>query len=150
MALPKEIIRRHISESGQHVQRVSAGEEPDEPAFMYTIGNHQHGLPELLIIGPTASQFIDLLNYLGEIQRKLGRAFGHEELVDLGAKFPVRIVDAGAEGRNDYAIQVGVFYGTEDFEIRQVLLCDQLGRWPDNPDCEEPYRNQPILGPRRQ
>lgn len=143
-----ELVRQHIKASGQHVRRVSAGEKADEHAFMYTIGNHQHGLPELLLIGPTGAQFIDLLNYLGEIQRKLGRPFGHEELVELGAKFPVRIVDAGKEGREKYAVQIGVFYGTDEFEVRQVLLCDQHGRWPDDPDCDKPYCDAPILGRR--
>jgi hypothetical protein len=148
MALPKEIVHRHISEFGQHIWRIAPGDNDDEPGFIYTIGNHQHGLPELLIVVHTESQFMDILNYLGEVQRRLGRAYRHDERVDLGGSFPVRIVDAGAEGREEYAIQVGVFYGTENFEVRQVLICDRQGRWPDDPDCDEPYRHQPILGRR--
>jgi hypothetical protein len=149
MTTPNDIIRHHIEEFGQHIRRVAAGESANEPGFMYTIGNSQRGLPELLIVGPTDDQFMDLLNYLGEMQRHLGRAFRHEERVDLGAPLPVRIVDAGAEGRDNYAVQVGVFYQTQDFDVQQVLICDPQGRWPDDPDCDPPYSEQPILGRKR-
>jgi hypothetical protein len=151
MATPRATIRDNIAAYGQHVMRVllTADDPPDAPEFMYTIGNHEHGLPELLIVGFGDSPFVGILNDLGSMQRRRRRGFIHDQVVDLGGSFPVRIVDAGRIGREEYAIQVGVYYRTEAFEVRQVLICDRRGRFPDDPDCEEPYSKQPILSSMR-
>jgi len=73
-----------------------------------------------------------------------GRALEHEELVGVGGKFPLRVVDAGDLGRH-YAAFARIYYATETLEVRQVLLPDPQGRWPDTPGCAAPYREQPIL-----
>ena len=143
----REQIRRNIEKSGQHVQAV--GQSPPDPPgleqFMYTIGNFHHGLPELLIVDTSLSMFGDILNRLGRMQRERGRAFADEELVSVGGKFPLRIVDAGAIGRTRYATFVGIFYKTDTYDVRQVILPDTQGRWPDTPGCALPYSRQPIL-----
>lgn len=142
-------IRAHIDSHGQHLMRVllTAQDPADALPFVYTIGNHERGLPELLLIGSAEPVFLNIVNMLGEVQRDRGRAFRHLELVDLGGSFPVRILDAGRAGRETYAVQVGSFYGTDDYRVRQVLLCDEQGRFPDDPACDPSYRSQPILGP---
>lgn len=143
----RQKIAQIIEKSGQFIQIVhlSEGDLPDAQPFMYTIGNFQLGLSELLIVGTDEKFATDILNMLGELQRKRGKAFVEEELVDLGGKFPVRIVDAGEIGRRDYATFVGMFYDREDYKVRQVLLPDTQGRWPDTPGCDRPYCEQPIL-----
>ncbi|HEV8015209.1 MAG TPA: DUF4262 domain-containing protein [Stellaceae bacterium] len=144
-------LRRDITEkitaSGQCVQVVyrTEHEPPDKQPFMYTIGNYHHGLPELLMVDTDKTPFANILNRLGEMQRARGRAFADEELVSIGGKFPVRIVDAGVIGRTKYATFVGIFYGTQNYDVRQVLVPDLQGRWPDTPGCDLPYRRQPIL-----
>jgi hypothetical protein len=140
-------IMEKITASGQCVQVVyrTENEPPDKQPFMYTIGNFHHGLPELLIVDTDKTPFANILNRLGEMQRERGRAFADEELVSVGGKFPVRIVDAGIIGRTKYATFVGIFYGTQNYEVRQVVLPDTQGRWPDTPGCDLPYRRQPIL-----
>ncbi len=89
--------------------------------------------------------FADVLNRLGKMQRERGRAFADEELVSLGGTFPLRIADAGELGRSRYASFVGIYYGTRDSEVRQVLLPDTKGRWPHTPGCDLPYARQPVL-----
>jgi hypothetical protein len=42
------------------------------------------------------------------------QGFADEELVSIGGKFPVRMVDAGVIGRTKYATFVGIFYGTQN------------------------------------
>jgi len=140
-------IAAKIKESGQAVQVVYLTEHdpPGSQPFMYTIGNYRHGLPELLVVGTDSDIIAGVLNRLGKIQRDRGKGFEDEELVSVGGKFPVRIVDAGVAGRKRYATFVGIFYGTDSYEVRQVLLPDTEGRWPDAPGCDAPYRNQPIL-----
>ncbi len=140
-------IRANIEKSGQHIQ--SVGQSPPDPPgteqFMYTIGNFHLGLPELLIVDTSLSMFGDILNRLGRMQRERRRAFADEELVSVGGKFPLRIVDAGAIGRTRYATFVGIFYKTDNYDVRQVVLPDPQGRWPDTPGCALPYSRQPIL-----
>ena len=140
-------LRDKIAKSGQAVQIVYVTERdrPGARPFMYTIGNHAHGLPELLIVDTDLEAFAGVLNRLGKIQRDRKTAFADEERVSIGGKFPLRIVDAGEIGRTKYASFVGIYYRTRDYEVRQVLLPDTSGRWPDTPGCALPYANQPVL-----
>jgi len=140
-------IRDKIAKAGQAVQIVYVTEHdrPGARPFMYTIGNHAHGLPELLIVDTGLEAFAGVLNRLGKIQRDRKTAFSDEERVSIGGKFPLRIVDAGEIGRTEYASFVGLYYGTREYEVRQVLLPDTLGRCPDTPGCDLPYARQPVL-----
>ena len=112
---------------------------------MYTVGNHALGLPELLIVGTNKSVLAGVLNCLSEIQRDRKKAFEHDELVSVGGQFPLRIVDTGDLGHRKYAYFARIYYNSETVEVRQVLLPDTQGRWPDTPGCDAPYREQPIL-----
>ncbi len=152
MPLPDKIcdlIRTHIDCHGQHLVQVNLSENdpPDFEPFVYTIGNHERGLPELLLIGPADDTTTWILNFVGKQQRGRGRPLEHGELVHLGGTYPVRIVDAGRIGREEYAVQVGTFYRTDDYAVRQILYCDTQGRFPDDPACAEPYRSQTVLRP---
>jgi hypothetical protein len=140
-------IASHIKSHGQHV--VCVGRTPGDPVdflpFAYTIGNHKAGLPELLLIRESGEFVVRILNILGELQRERGSGFRHGELVDFTARLPCRVVDAGSTGRTEYAVQAGVYYRTESFEVRQILLPDREGRYPGDPGCEPPYSEQPVL-----
>lgn len=140
-------IREKIARSGQAVQVVYLTERdrPGSRPFMYTIGNHAHDLPELLIVDTDLDAFAGVLNRLGKIQRDRKTGFTDEEHVSIGGRFPLRIVDAGEIGRAEYASFVGLYYRTRDYEVRQVLLPDTQGRWPDTPGCDLPYARQPVL-----
>jgi hypothetical protein len=140
-------ITEKIAESGQCVQVVyrTEHEPPDKQPFMYTIGNYHLGLPELLVVDTDKAIIAGVLNRLGKMQRDRRKAFADEEIVSIGGKFPVRIVDAGAIGRTKFATFVGIFYGTQNYDVMQVVLPDTQGRWPDTPGCDLPYSRQPIL-----
>lgn len=144
-----ETVRQHIDKYGQHLRMVmlTADDPPNAQPFIYTIGNHERGLPELLLIGDVKSPSPEIVNALSEVQRERGRAFDHNELVDYGARLPARLVDAGRLGREEYAIQVGVFYGIEDFQVRQIVFSDAQGRFPEHPDCDAKYKSQLVLSP---
>lgn len=143
----RDVIAGHIRGSGQHLVSVHSGvgDPIGFQPFVYTIGNYGVGLPELLLVGDASDTRLRILNILGEMQRGRGSPFLHGESVDFTAKFPALICDAGQLGRDEYAVQVGVYYRTEDFEVRQVLLCDQNGRYPNDPGCLPPYSDQPVL-----
>jgi hypothetical protein len=147
----RDDIRKKVSADigafGQHL--VGVGRSADDPddflPFVYTIGNHEAGLPELLLIGDSGDLGPRILNILGRMQRERASAFGHGELVDFSARLPARLSDARARGRDEYSVQVGVYYRTERFEVSQVLLPDADGRFPGETGCMPPYSLQPVL-----
>jgi hypothetical protein len=132
---------------GQFLMRVqlTVDDPPDAEPFVYTIGNHEHGMPELLYIGAADDGFSSLLNMLGEMQRRRGKAFADGELVETGALYPIRMQDGGLEARTDYAVQAGVFYGTDVFADMQIIIPVRNGRWPEDPACDPAYAGQKIL-----
>lgn len=128
---------------GEYGQKLIGVLDEDLP-FMYTVGNHQNGLPELIIMGTISTQIGYLMNVLGRKMREKGRPFEDQELVDLGGRYPVKIVNGNGFAKA-YTLQVENYYCTDEYQVQQVLICDQKGRFPDDPHCELPYSLQPIL-----
>ena len=138
-----EGIYRNVEKHGQHIVSI-----PDAtPPFSYTIGNHECGLPELLLFDLTLSEDTasTILNRLGRIMRDRRKAFDHGEMASLGGKCPVKIIDTSREVKEEFTLFVGVYYGTDDYRVQQVVLCDIEGRFPGDPDCSEPYASQLVL-----
>jgi hypothetical protein len=139
-----ENIHKNIERHGHCI----VGVPDDLRPFSYTVGNHDLELPELLFIDLTYSESnaTTILNRLAHIMRNERRAaFRHGELVSLGGKFPLKIVDAGAAAKQEFTLFAGVYYGTQLYRVQQVVLCDQEGRFPGDPKCEEPYASQRVL-----
>jgi hypothetical protein len=137
-------IRDNIDRYGQHVMSVGSG-HAEAADFIYTVGNHESEMPELLITGKIAHAFAPVLNQLGKLQRDRGFGFRDGEVVSLGGKYPVYMIDAGEAGRTQCALFVGSFYGTKEFELLQVLFPDPEGRWPGDPGCAEGFDSQRVL-----
>ena len=119
--------------------------EEDSPPFAYTIGNWLIGLPELLIIGTTDGA---LLNDLSQKLIERHAAFEDGELVNLGGKFPVKIVTADERAQREYTFQASWYHGTDDYAVQQVLIPDRNGHFPDDPACQLPYSTAPLLNRR--
>ena len=116
--------------------------------FAYTIGNHARGMPEIVLVGLCDENAMGLLNLASEIQNRRGRPLGDGEVVSLGegAKFAVKFIDASnTHTRDEYTIQAGQYWGRQDYAVRQLLMPDKLGRFPDDPACARPYSDQPLL-----
>ncbi len=102
-------------------------------------------MPELLFVRSNGDYLRNILNILGQLQRDRGYAFKDGEIADFTARLPALILDAGPRGRMEFACQVGVYYGTDNFEVYQVLVPDQNGKYPSDPECLPPYSEQPLL-----
>jgi len=134
-------IETDVRECGRSV--LCIGGEEDLPPFAYTIGNSLVDLPELLIIGTREGA---LLNDLSEKMLDRGRAFDDGELVNLGGKFPVKIITTNdVRAQSEFTIQAGQFLDREDYVVQQVLVPDRSGRYPDDPRCQEPFSSFPVL-----
>lgn len=135
-------VEQNIRKSGQHLQMILPSNIPKSPAFIYTIGNHEHGLPELLIIGNCDKTFAAILNDLGKRMRKRGRPFEDGELVNLGGPLPLKMVNAPPSVNEKFALQVGRYYHTKDYRVQQAVLCDPQGRFPGEAGCSPAYASQ--------
>ena len=119
-------------------------------AFSYTIGNHAKGLPELLVIGSKRGNY---LNEMSERMIKQGKAFDHGEVIETSAllnapaskKYRIKIINATNEAHEKYTIQIGVYFGTQDYKVQQIILSDVEGRLPGEVGCASGYADVPIL-----
>jgi hypothetical protein len=119
----------------------------DDLPFMYTIGNCQRGFPELLLIGVFHG---DAINDLVHKMWERGKPFDNGELVSLGGDWPVKVIDAdAAKARKKYTIQVDRYYRNEklDYRVQQIIIPDEAGRYPGDPDAQPPYSTIPVLRP---
>jgi hypothetical protein len=110
--------------------------------FLYTIGNYECGLPELLMIGSTCGA---TLNAINERMRENNRAFADGEAIELGGACKPKAFWANDEGRREYTVQVGEYYGTDDYAVQQIVIPDFFGRYPGDPKCDRPFRWTPLF-----
>jgi hypothetical protein len=134
-------VARDIKRDGRSIACIVG--DKGEFSFAYTIGNQAKGLPELLVIGTRDGGF---LNDLSEQMIERGRAFTDGELVHITRGLrPMKAIVAGGKVRDEYTIQAGQHFDTEDYAVLQMLVCDKDGRFPDEPGCKEPYSRVPVL-----
>lgn len=130
------LVQENIDRNSQHVFAIFPSEE--SPAFAYTIGNANVGLPELLIIGNFAPHTTAaILNELGRKMRAAGFPLVGD--VSLGGRFPVRVRHADPAAKGRYTIQAGQYLGHERYDVLQLLFCDPEGRYPGEPGCNSNY-----------
>jgi hypothetical protein len=112
--------------------------------FFYTVGRHSKHLPELLLVAKlSGEQGMDIANAVAALQGTSG--FMQGQLVPLGGKYPVLIIDAVDPAvKEEYTRCVHAFYGVDDYRVQQIILPDREGRFP--PECDAPYNAQPLFG----
>lgn len=116
--------------------------------FMYTIGNHELGLPELLLIGDVRpEQAQRILNALGLKQRDQAAPLLGDVPLGESSRFPLRLreISYPLVVRDDFTCQVENYYKTRDYKVTQVLIPDTEGRFPGESGCAEPYCRCPLV-----
>jgi Domain of unknown function (DUF4262) len=136
-------LRDIIRSKGRMVLAVCPTSEEDEMIpFSYTIGNQAKGLPELLVIGSPKGTY---LNEMSERMIKQGKAFDHGEVIETNGKYRIKIINATYEAHENYTIQAGVYYKTQDYKVQQIILSDEEGRLPGEVGCAPGFAAIPIL-----
>jgi hypothetical protein len=111
-----------------------------QPAFAYTIGNQEKGLPELLLIGNfDAGMMATILDKLSDQLLLQGKPFDNGSLISLGGKQNVAVWDTTYDALR-YTCQAGQFYGNEDYKVQQVVIPDRKGRYPEDPLCHKNWK----------
>lgn len=159
-----------IAEQREHMATIGwalMGVFTDSHAWVYTIGNDQVGLPELLMTSADPNGTARILNGLTEQMRAglLGPLAHGVEFNPPGENWTLRCVEVPHEPRSDrfngwYAAH-GFDVGSDvERELRKRLWVLQIV-WPGHdargggdpyeqpliwPTVEEPWRDQPIFG----
>lgn len=136
-----------IEKFGQQMIMVGPTEERyrdrRESYFTYTIGNHQVGLPELIIVGFSGRDIGAILNVLSDQQRREGKPFKNGDVVPVGAG-KVKIITANAFAQELIGM-AHEHYGADHLDLQQVVLSDVNGNFPGDPGCVEPFSSQPVF-----
>ena len=136
-------ILANIDKHGRQVMMIGADRENGVPPYCYTIGNSLRGVPEFFLVGSCDPNFAQILNAVSRIA--LERHLNDCDLLDLGGKFPAKVVQASAAAKTQFSPLAARFLGTDDYDLMQVLVCDTKGTFPDEAGCDPPFGNIPIL-----
>lgn len=136
-------VRQNIVNSGVNVWNIFGSDKT--PTFTYTTGLAERNLPEFLMVGFAPESAHWIIMQAVNIVKERGRRFEHGEvyLVDDDPVKALVFLDARDSVKDDYTLQTGQYYQTEDYEVQQIMLPDKEGRFPNDPACE--YYLQPIL-----
>jgi hypothetical protein len=133
----RDIIRAH----GWAVQAV----EHDRRPYAYSIGLHDHGMPELLVTGLSPPDAAALINWsAAHLVRGLGISAGQQFTDPSGRLLEVVDVD-----HPDAHMTFAVALGGPDITAQQLVWADRNGRWPWDARWSHGRRRQPVLGIRR-
>lgn len=143
-------IKANISQHKRHLMVVFPCRGDDNLPFIYTIGNHELGLPELFVIGNAGGGMAHLINNLCDQMIERGKAFDDGELVYWQPREPhmqpCKVIRCSPSVKDDYTVQAGRYYDHEDYAVMQVVISDERGRFPGDPDCDEPWSTAPVYG----
>jgi hypothetical protein len=115
--------------------------DDDHFPFIYTLGNCEWGLPELLAIDCADGR---VLNSLCKMMRQRRAPFWDGELIKLEYyEHPLKAINTNADAV-EYTWQVAAYYGHDIYAVQQILIPDSLGRYPGDPQCEAPRCLVPI------
>lgn len=144
-----EAIKDNILLHGRHCQAVMPCEGDGSLPFVYTIGNHDRGLPELLLIGSCEGAIGHVLNDLSEQMIAMGSAFKDGDTPSFGgdpSNMAVRVIRARPEVKDEYTIQTGQHYGHEDYAVMQVIVPDPNGKFPGDEGASTGWADVPVYG----
>jgi hypothetical protein len=133
-------VRAKVLKRGWAVQYV----ESDRTPYAYTIGLHDHGLPELLVTGVSPQRALRLLNSVAR-DALAGTVFRPGEYIALQSGPLMEVVEVQ---HPDAHLNAAVaFYGNE-MRALQLVWADGQGRWPWDADFGDRRGGQPVLGMR--
>lgn len=136
--------REKIAKYGWVCQHVFPVRDSDPMAFTYTAGLAGFGHPELIVFGIGPEQAQALLNHLG--QQIVDGAVLTPGTLSLGGEYDPYLLETDPEQAKNFLTLAYRFFSPMAAPL-QLVLTDTKGSYPWQPDCEESYAAQPMLGP---
>jgi Domain of unknown function (DUF4262) len=132
-----DLLRAKVLEHGWATQYVEDNRTP----YAFTIGLHEHGLPELLVTGVSPPRAVRLLNSVARIAtRDYAPMPGDRIELPAGPLLEVVSVDH-PDAHMNMAVAL---YGP--ISALQLVWADGRGRWPWAADFSDGRGRQPVLG----
>jgi hypothetical protein len=133
-------LRAKMLEHGWAVQHV----ENDRTPYAYTIGLHDHGLPELLVTGVSPRRAQRLLNRVARnAMRDAPPTPGDRIQLPAGPLIEIVKID-----HPDAHMNMAVAFQGAEFSALQLVWADGRGRWPWSAAFNDGRGRQPVLGMR--
>lgn len=134
-------LRTTISDHGWAVQYVESENRP----FAYTVGLHDHGLPELLITGLSPDIAARVLNSIAHMTVDDGTTLAPAMHIDYQDRFLIEVVEVE---HPDVHLKFAVRIFGPRVRAVQLVWADDRGRWPWDAGWGHGRRRQPVLGVR--
>ncbi|MEV6907288.1 DUF4262 domain-containing protein [Amycolatopsis sp. NPDC051071] len=138
-----EEVRPLIRQYGWMVQTVDGGGV--QPAYAYTVGLTDAGMPELVVTGLRERRSGQLLNFLAQEAVRSGPPEPGEVLPAAVGWPALEVVPLSAPFVH---MPTAVLLYGEDFRALQVVYEDEHGRWPWDREFRGGTGGQPVLGAR--
>jgi hypothetical protein len=136
----RETIRKH----GWAIQAVYADPDQWRPPFAYTVGLTRFGHPELVVFGLHQSAAAVVLNALGT-RASAGLRLGDGMLFAAGAVGPTALRMAYLPNPEEVLFTAVGRYGPR-VRAMQVIVADESGKFPDEPEYQGAVWLQPPPG----
>ena len=122
-------------------------EEDDPSSFMFTIGNTERNIPELIVFGTHEQVLCNRASDMMEkIMREDGTVFKGGDTLSIGSRHPLQIVDVTYHPDvENYTPELLSYYKKHTYKLFQLLVPDHHGRYPGDPECERPYSLVPSF-----
>ena len=136
----KRQIESIINEVGWAVQGVFSTPDHPGPSFAYTIGLTAKGHPELIMSGLPLKYLQGWLNIFAEKALNSPFGFAPGQRIDLSDKKSFIVIEAPAA-----EVGIAELVYARPIRVLQLVWHDKKGRWPTDPDYDDPPQN--LFGP---
>lgn len=121
---------------------------PGDPAFAYSIGLQERGLPELLVIGPCPTHAGTLVQHIATVLAATPSTARAGTVVDLPSEFPwdqVLLGEVQPHWARRYVIQADAHYDRA-VTVLQILVPEDDASAPDDAEVDPTHlERQPVL-----
>lgn len=143
----QSMIHENVSKYGLAIQYIFPTSEEDGPAFIYTVGLTNLGLPEWIVFGLSPDLMMPIINQMfAEI--KAGERDATKSEFDDVASVVFRNEAVHLSHAKEYAVQCMEYYrGTRHKPtFNQLVWPDEKGLFPDQEGFSERFKkHQPYL-----
>jgi len=126
---------------------IAVGGCADAPSFSYTIGLSEKVGHELIVVGLPYQYAHPILNQIAMEHLLKGGTLEIDKPDDRFANLPVKFQVCEQDLVKVYGVQAFNYYGVEELQFIQMVMCDRDARFPEDENYDIKYMGprQPLL-----